>query len=70
MAVVTNVEPDDKGFGRLHPTGLVCRYLVGDAGGRRILQLNSYGSEGRENPGGLSQTLQFDEHSAGNCLMC
>ena len=64
MAVVTSIEPDDREFSRLHPTGLTCRYMVGRSNGQRILQLNSYGSEGREFPDKLSQTLQFDERSA------
>ena len=64
MAVVTYVERDAKGFRGRHPTALVCRHLVGHDGGGRVLQLNSYGSEGRDYPDKLSQTLQFDENSA------
>ena len=64
MARVTEIQPDDKSFNRLHNTGLVCRYLIGYVNGQRILQLNSYGSEGRQNTDSVSQTFQFDEHSA------
>ena len=64
MAVVTSIEPDDRNFSGQHPTGLVCRYVVGHSNGQRILQLNSYGSETRDFPDKLSQTLQFDEKSA------
>jgi hypothetical protein len=64
LAIVINVEPEDKRFSGLHPTGLVCRYLAAYSDGQRILQLNTYGSEGRQNPDKLSQTLQFDERSA------
>ena len=64
MAIVTNVELDGKKFTGRHPTGLICRYLVGCEAGQKILQLNSYGSEGRDYPDKLSQTLQFDESSA------
>jgi hypothetical protein len=64
MAIVTSVEQDEKSFSGPHPTGLACRYLVGHANGKRILQLNTYGSSGREFPDKLSQTLQFEEQSA------
>ena len=64
MAIVTNLEPDDKRFRGRQRTALVCRYMVGCDGGQKILQLNSYGSEGREHPEKQSQTLQFDESSA------
>ena len=64
MARVTDIQPDDKSFSRPHNTGLVCRYMIGQVNGQRVLQLNSYGSEGRQNPGSVSQTLQFDERSA------
>ena len=64
MPIVTNLEPDDKIFRGRQPTELVCRYIVGNDSGRKILQLNSYGSGVREHPGKQSQTLQFDERSA------
>ncbi|GAA6147627.1 MAG: hypothetical protein VX791_13345 [Pseudomonadota bacterium] len=65
MAYVTSVEKDDKRFVKsLHPTQLICTVVVGDNNGKRILQLNSYGSAEREHPAKLSQTLQFDENSA------
>lgn len=35
------------------------RYQVFERDGRHILQINTYGSEDREIPGKVSQTLQF-----------
>lgn len=64
MALVTGVQLDDKPVNRLHPTRLVCWYLVGSPDGQRILQLDTYGSADRKDPDKLSQTLQFDERSA------
>jgi hypothetical protein len=64
MALVTSFEADDRHFSGLHPTELACRYVVGRSYGQRILQLNSYGSEDREFPDKLSQTLQLNEQSA------
>ena len=64
MALVSDVKADDKSVNRLHPTDLVCRYLVGRPNGQRILQLDTYGSADRKEPDKVSQTLQFNEHSA------
>ena len=64
MALVVSLEKDTRDFRALHPTELVCRYIVAERDGRKVLQLNSYGSSGREVPDKLSQTLQFNEESA------
>ncbi len=63
MAIVTRIEKDDRSLGA-HPTRLVAKYIVAERDGKRVLQLNSYGSEDRQVPGKLSQTLQFTEESA------
>ena len=63
MAVVTRIERDDRSLGA-HPTRLVAKYIVAERDGKRVLQLNSYGSDERHVPGKLSQTLQFTEESA------
>ena len=63
MAFVEDIAPDNRAFRSLHKPA-DCRYTVGRSGGRRILQLNSYGSPEREVRGQASQILQFDEHSA------
>lgn len=41
--------------------GVTCGYRWFDVGGRRILQLDTYGSEERAIPGKVSQSLQLDE---------
>ncbi|MGR3494710.1 hypothetical protein [Citreimonas sp.] len=64
MAVVTSIEKDDREIRALHPTRLPCKYMVSNHAGQRILQLNTYGSDTRQNPGKQSQTLQFDENAA------
>ncbi len=65
MAFVENIDRDDKRFKVRHRTTAPCGYIVGqDCNGRRILQLNTYGSPDREIRGRVSQTLQFDELSA------
>ena len=64
MAFVTSLEKDtDREVRGLHPTRLVCRYFSSENMQKPIFQINSYGSEDRENPEKLSQTLQFDEQS-------
>lgn len=64
MAIVTNLERDDRQLKGRHPTNVTCRYLIDECDGRKILQLNTYDSENRENPDKLSQTLQFDDLAA------
>ncbi|MBB4020902.1 MULTISPECIES: hypothetical protein [Actibacterium] len=64
MAFVRSIERDDKEVRSAHPTQLVCKYMVGERDGMKVLQLNSYGSDDRDMPGKLSQTLQFSEESA------
>lgn len=41
-----------------------CGWRVVSVSGVRLLQLDTYGSEDRENPGKLSQSLQLDETAA------
>ncbi|WP_417246205.1 hypothetical protein [Celeribacter sp.] len=65
MAFVKQIQKDEgREIRSIHPTQLVCKYIVAHQNGHRILQLNSYGSDVRDVPGKLSQTLQFDESSA------
>ncbi|MEP3233700.1 MAG: hypothetical protein ABJO30_12815, partial [Hyphomicrobiales bacterium] len=59
-----NLELDDRQLKGRHPTVVTCRYLIDEIDGRKLLQLNTYGSEQREVPNKLSQTLQFDELAA------
>ena len=64
MAFVKSVEKDDREIRNAHPTQLVCKYLIGQRDGKKVIQLNSYGSSERDIPGKLSQTLQFGEDAA------
>ena len=63
MAYVTSVEPDNHEVRSLHPTQVVCKVIVAECDGTHLVQLNTYGSNDRQVPGKLSQTLQFDETS-------
>ena len=64
MAFVKRIVADDREIRSLQPTQVECRYMVKEINGRMFLQLNSYGSDQRQIPDKLSQTLQFDEASA------
>jgi hypothetical protein len=64
MAFVRNVELDDRTIKSIHPTQVTCKYIVSETNGKKILQINTYGSDTRLVPGKLSQTLQFDEAAA------
>ena len=64
MAFVKSISKDDRNFRSLHPTQVECRYLVAESDGKKVLQLNTYGSADRDIPDKLSQTLQFDEQAA------
>jgi hypothetical protein len=64
MAFVKRVVPDEREIRSLHPTEVECSYMVAERDGKLFLQLNSYGSDHRQIPDKLSQTLQFDEESA------
>lgn len=61
MAIVTSFELDGKETTRVHPTQVRCYCsVVTAADGRRYLQLDTHGSDARQIPGKISQTLQFD----------
>ncbi len=65
MAMVVSLEEDEgRSIRSAHPTHIPCKYLIGTFDGKKVLQLNTYGSAGRELPGKQSQTLQFDEAAA------
>ncbi|SIS75067.1 hypothetical protein [Phaeovulum vinaykumarii] len=65
MALVVSLEKDEgRELRAAHPTRVPCKYIVGECDGRKVLQLNTYGSGERAHPGKLSQTLQFDEDAA------
>lgn len=68
MALVTSLEPNAKGRQSVHrPTR--CFYtIVEGEGGRRYVQLDTVGSEDREIPEKVSQSIQFDRQAAGQLL--
>jgi hypothetical protein len=41
-------------------TEVECGWRVGEAGGKRLLHLETYGSEARDIPGKVSQSLELD----------
>jgi hypothetical protein len=45
-------------------TEVDCGWRVGNAGGHRILHLETYGSADRERQGKVSQAIELDEHGA------
>ena len=63
MAFVKSLEPIQKERNTVH--GAVrCTYTVfTDASGTRYLQLDTYGSPGRQLKDKISQSVQFDEDS-------
>jgi len=64
MAIVTRFEKVP-GEGRLHPTSVVAKVKTfGDPSRTPIVQIDTMGSNEREIPGKLSQTLQLTEDSA------
>jgi hypothetical protein len=49
--------------GRVHGE-VECGYAIFESGGRRYLQLDTYGSPERVIPGKVSQTVQLDQSAA------
>lgn len=64
MAFVKALVRDDKDIRGVQPTQTEARYKVQDVDGRRLFQLNTYGSSERLMRDQASQTLQFDEARA------
>ena len=64
MALITTFEPIGAAArGRVHGE-VECGWAIFESGGRRYLQLDTYGSQTRAIPGKVSQTLQLDEEGA------
>lgn len=60
MALVTQIKKDVKSRNTVHkPTECKC-YIFEDKLGNKILQLDTMGSEDREVPGKVSQSIQFN----------
>src|SRR5262245_20878059 len=68
MALVTSLEQNTKVRQSVHgPTR--CLYAIVEVpGGERYLQLDTVGSEDREIPDKVSQSIQFDRQAAGQLL--
>ena len=68
MALVTSLEPSNKDRQSVHrPTR--CLYSIIDgSSGERFLQLDTVGSDNREIPEKVSQSIQFDRQAAGQLL--
>ncbi len=64
MAVISSFELDDREFKGLHPTEVAAKYLIAERDGKKVLQINTYGSSDRQIPGKLSQTIQVDQKAA------
>lgn len=63
MALISRFEKRPLEPRRIHD-GVLCGYAVAEVGGRRIIQLETYGSADRKIPGKVSQSLQLDEDGA------
>jgi hypothetical protein len=64
MAFVQAFRRGNRQTVRRQPTTVECHYSVSGSGGTKLLQLDTFGSKDRENPGKQSQTLQIDEAGA------
>ena len=64
MALITHFEPLDGERYSIHRTQVKCKYKVIELDGKKVVQLNTYGSKDREIPDKLSQTIQLSEKSA------
>jgi hypothetical protein len=64
MALVSAIEPSPKERQGLHKPTRCLYSVVQTDSGERLLQLDTYGSEEREHPEKISQSLQFDRAGA------
>ena len=65
MALITSFERKPEAGGQLQRTSVVGHYKVFSHDGQnRILQIDTLGSEAREHPGKVSQTIQLSADSA------
>ncbi len=65
MAKVEALQRSKRNTFKLQPTSVTCYYAVFDSGaGKKMLQLDTFGSSVREKPGKQSQTLQFGQVEA------
>jgi hypothetical protein len=64
MPLVKSFERLPEGTGSPQPTRVKCAWKAFEAADQRILQLDTSGSDDRQIPGKVSQTLQFDRDRA------
>ena len=69
MAFISAFRRGNRDTVKLQPTEVECHYSVGRSGGKLLLQLDTFGSKDRDNPGKQSQTLQMDEERARALIM-
>lgn len=67
MALISRFEERPLEPRRIHGD-VVCGYAVTEIQGRRILQLETYGSHDRQIPGKVSQSLQLDLDGASELI--
>jgi hypothetical protein len=63
VALVKDIIPVQKERHSVHSEA-ECSSFIFMSDGQSYLQLDSYGSPGRERPGQISQSFQFDEEAA------
>jgi hypothetical protein len=68
MALIRSFEMKSLERGGLHPTRVDCEWSVFERDGKRLLQLDTYGSDQRKDKGTVSQTLQLDRARATELL--
>jgi hypothetical protein len=68
MALIERFTRIDSPRTRVHRTLVECGYAFVDSEHRRYLQLETYGSDERQIPGKVSQTLQLNEDAARELL--
>jgi 5-methylcytosine-specific restriction protein B len=66
MARVTRFVRAPEATGTPQPTEVECQWRVFEVGSGRLLQLDTFGSRHRQNPG--KQTLQLDENAAAELM--
>jgi hypothetical protein len=63
MALITSFEPRPDKTIRFR-SEVTCGYTVGTAHGRRVIHLETYGSDDRDIPGKVSQSIELDTRAA------
>ncbi len=64
MPLITRFARHDSPGVKLQKTQVVARYKSETRDGQALVQIDTYGSDDRVNPGKLSQTFQLDRKSA------